>query len=1256
MANFSHLHVHSQYSLLDGAADITRMIKKVKDNGMTALALTDHGNLMGIKEFHVNCLNNDVKPLIGCEAYVAARSIHQKTQKIDRSGYHLILIAKNKTGYYNLTKMISIAHLEGEYYKPRIDRSLLERFHEGLIVCSGCLGGEVSQNILKNEIEKAEETISWYQNLFGEDYYLEIMRHKSENPIPGNNIFEDQVKVNDVVIELGKKHNVKLVATNDVHFIDKEDAGAHDLLICLNTGKDIDDPDRLRYSQQEWLKTKEEMAELFADIPEALENTMEIANKVEIFELDHKPIMPLFEIPESFAKLDEYRNKYSEEDLIEEFGKENYEKLDNDYEKILRIKLEADYLESLVLKGADEKYGSKLNHEIRDRIDYEIDTIKKMGFPGYFLIVQDFVNKAKELGVLVGPGRGSAAGSVVSYCTGITNIDPIKYSLLFERFLNAERVSMPDVDIDFDDDNRAKVINYVINKYGRDKVAHICTFLKMKAKMAVRDVGRVLKVPLGQINAFLKKFPDNVSLEDAYNFLLEQEKKLGSMENVLTDLEKQTKKLVSQNEANHIINQIEIKKIFAKEIIECRKNNDQAMLKAMSFACILEGSIRQSGVHPCGVLIGKDNLVDNIPLMQSKDDPEIPSTQYDGNFVESIGFLKMDFLGLKTLSIIKDCIENINLSKNLDIHIDEIDPGDKKAFEIFQKGRTTAIFQFESEGMKKSLRKLKPNRFEDLVAMNALYRPGPMDYIPDYIDRKHGKVNIAYDHPLMEEYLKDTYGVTVYQEQVMLLAMALGKFSRTESDILRKAMGKKEPELMQKLKTKFSEGCKNNEDFIKGCQNISKRPDEVIDKIWKDWEAFAKYAFNKSHSVCYAQIAYITAYLKANYPAEFMAGNLSRNLNDISKIMMLIRECSHMKIQVLGPSVNESFRNFTVNNDGQIRFGLAGIKNVGTNAVENIIEERENNGPFKDIFDFASRVKLSVVTRKNFEALIYAGAFDEFKEIKRHQYFYRDENKSTNFLDELIKFGNNIQSQCGSTQTLFGDIGEIEVNKPEIPHVEEVNKIELLNQEKELVGMFLSGHPLDPYKAYLKFLNLTDLSQLSEDEFVNSTNDFRIAGFITDVKERNTKHGKPFGVISISDYSGSYTFSLFGKDYAENKNYLTEGMSLLISARFTERFGSNSGEKFFNVNKVKLLEEVEENHFKQLEIIVPYDAVDPEFTENFKTAIKNNKGDINVNLCIYNPEEKIKIKLFSRRHRVKLNSELMDFIEMEPAIEKYELS
>ena len=805
MIPFTHLHVHSQYSILDGAASIERLAQKAKSDGMTALALTDHGTMLGIKEFHSTCKKTGLKPILGCETYVATRSIEDKTGKEDRSGDHLILLAKNLKGYHNLVKLISIANMEGFYYKPRIDKQLLEKHAEGLIASSACLGGEIPSFIFEGKLEQADEAVAWYKNLFGEDFYLELMRHPSELPQLREDVYNKQVVVNQHLVRMAEKFNIKLIATNDIHFINSQDADAHDLLICLNTGKDLDDPNRMRYTKQEWFKTTAEMNDLFFDIPEALLNTAEIVSKIEDYTLDNDPIMPDFPIPEDFGTEKEFRKKLSEEALLAEFGEKAYHRLGG-FDKVARVKFESDYLRYLVYDGARTRYGDPVPEHVSTRLDFELDVIKTMGFPGYFLITQDFINAAREMGVLVGPGRGSAAGAAVSFCTGITNIDPIKYDLLFERFLNPDRISLPDVDIDFDDDGRQMVLEWVVNKYGRDKVAHICTFGTMAAKMAIRDVARVLKLPLSEADRLAKLVPEapKMTFKKAFHESLELKREKDSPNPLIT--------------------------------------------KTLNFAEVLEGSVRQTGVHACGIIISRDNLTDHIPLMPTKDD-NLPTTQYDGRFVESLGLLKMDFLGLKTLSIIKETLENIKLSRGLEIDIDKISFDDRKTYELFSRGETTAIFQFESDGMKKHLRDLKPNRFEDLVAMNALYRPGPMDYIPDYISRKHGRKRVEYDLPMMEKYLSETYGITVFQEQVMLLSRLLANFTRGDSDTLRKAMGKKIESLMNQLKEKFVSGCKANPQFISECEEVKKRPDEVIEKIWKDWEAFASYAFNKSHSV-----------------------------------------------------------------------------------------------------------------------------------------------------------------------------------------------------------------------------------------------------------------------------------------------------------------------------------------------------------------------------------------------------------------------
>ena len=954
---FTHFHVHSQYSILDGAASIPGLIEKAKADGQTALALTDHGNMFGIKLFYDTCRQKGIKPILGCEAYVARVSLYNKEKPIDRSGEHLIILAKNLTGYLNLVKLCSTAFCDGFYYRPRIDKTQLEKHHEGLIISSACLGGEIDQKIMAGDLEGAEKAALWYKNLFGEDYYLEVMRHPAADPKQRAEIYDNQQRCIQEKIKIARKLNIKLIATNDVHFLNEEDAEAHDLLICLNTRKDIDDPTRMRYTRQEWFKTTQEMIDLFPDLPEAIENTQEITDKVEEYELDSDPLMPVFPIPPELGTEEEYRQKFSQEDLFNEFTRDEkgnvvlteeeankkIKKLGG-YDRLYRIKLEADYLKELTMKGVVKRYGENPSPEIMERIIFELHIMKTMGFPGYFLIVQDFIQAARDMGVIVGPGRGSAAGSAVAYCLGITNIDPIKYDLLFERFLNPDRISLPDIDVDFDDAGRQQVLEWVTEKYGADKVSHIVTFGSMAAKMAIKDVARVLKLELSEANRLAKMVPEapKMTLKKAYK------------EN--PDLEKEKQSL------NPLIS------------------------KTIQFAETLEGSIRQTGVHACGILISRDPLTDHIPIMPTEGE-SLMTTQYDGHFVEPIGLIKMDFLGLRTLSIIKTCLDNIKKSKHIVLNENEIPLDDEETFKLFTRGDTTGLFQFESPGMKKHLRALQPNRFEDLVAMNALYRPGPMEYIPSFIRRKHGEEPIEYDHPMMEPYLKDTYGITVYQEQVMLQSRALGLFTRGQSDTLRKAMGKKKFELLAELKGKFVEGCKNNPDFVQGAKEKGKDVEELVNKIWGDWEAFASYAFNKSHSVCYAYIAYQTGFLKAHYPAEFMAANLSNNLSDITKVTVFMDECKRMGLSVLAPDVNESYNDFTVNSHGQIRFGMAAIKGVGEAAVEKIIEEREKNGPYKDVYDFFERIDYKSVNKKTIENLVTAGGLDSFG-YHRAQYLH----------------------------------------------------------------------------------------------------------------------------------------------------------------------------------------------------------------------------------------------------------------------------
>ena len=1203
MIPFTHLHVHSQYSILDGAASVRGLISKAKSDGMTALALTDHGNMFGSKEFYDVCKKEGIKPIIGCETYVAEQSRHNKKDaKVDRSGYHLILLAKNLVGYRNLLKLVSAAYTEGFYYKPRIDKELLELHHEGLIVSSACLGGEVPQHIMAGNIKEAEDTIQWFKSIFGEDFYLELQRHPSELPEMRQNVYENQVLVNAKILELAKKHEVKVICTNDSHFINQEDADAHDLLICLNTGKDLDDPTRMRYTKQEWFKTTAEMNALFADVPEALANTQEINDKIETYNLNSAPIMPVFPIPEEFGKEEEYRLRFTEEMLLEEFTEKWYNSIGG-YDKVVRVKFEADYLASLAWGGAKLRYGEPFSDDVRERIEFELSTIKKMGFPGYFLIVQDFINEARRMDVLVGPGRGSAAGSVVSYCVGITNIDPMRYDLLFERFLNPDRISMPDVDIDFDDDGRQKVLDYVTNKYGADKVAHICTFGTMATKSAIKDVARVLKLPLQEADRLTKLVPDapkmnfNIAFKDSPE--LKQE----------------------LNSPNELIR------------------------TTLKFAQTLEGSVRQTGIHACGILISRDPLTDHIPVMPTKDDDFLLTTQYDGHFVEDIGLLKMDFLGLKTLSIIKETIENIKLSRGITIDMDHLPENDPLTLELFSNGDTTGIFQFESPGMKKHLRNLKPSRFEDLVAMNALYRPGPMEYIPSFIKRKHGQEKIEYDSPLMEPYLNDTYGITVYQEQVMLQSRALAGFTRGDSDSLRKAMGKKLIYMMDKLKVQFKEGCMANPKFMEGCAAENKEPSKLIDKIWKDWEAFASYAFNKSHSVCYAAVAYQTGYLKAHYPAEFMAANMSRNLSNITEITKLMEECKRMNMNVLGPDVSESYAKFTVNKAGNVRFGMAAIKGVGEGAVQDIIKARKG-GEFKDIYDFVERVNLQSVNKKNLEALAMAGAFDSFKMHTRSQYFAPDENDQS-FIEKLTRYGSKMQYESNNaTLSLFGEImSNQSVQKPEPAIVPEWADLVLLEKERSLVGVYLTSHPLDKYKIEIKTLVTKDVSfkDLNNNIEPLKGREMTFAGMVTEARESFSKNGKPFCYMVLTDYTDSYKMFFFAKDYVEFGKYCKPGLFLMVRGSVQNRFGGDQLE--FKVNRIELMEEIREKYFKSITVKIPLPSLTSGLVTELCDLTLNSKGKTLLKFDVWDPETKMMVNLFSRNTRIEITDELLAYFE-----------
>ena len=1261
MEPFIHLHVHTQYSLLDGQASIDALINKAYADGMRAIAVTDHGNMFGIKEFFnkVNKKNGKVqgtikdlqkelktlsakeertdeenarlaeipgllekakgdlfKPIIGCECYCARNHRLQKTEKEDRSGWHLIVLAKNMTGYKNLIKIVSQSWTEGFYGRPRIDKELLEQHREGLIVCSACLGGEIPQKIMHGNIHAAEEAVLWFKQMFGDDYYLEMQRHETHRADADQTVYKHQVEVNKVLVELAHKHGIKFIATNDVHFVNEEDADAHDRLICLSTGKDLDDPNRMRYTKQEWMKTTAEMNQIFSDIPDALRNTLEIADKVEFYSIDSGPIMPTFNIPEEFGTEEEYRKKLTEKDLFDEFTRDEngnvvlsqedaeakIKKLGG-YDKLYRIKLEADYLAKLTYEGAKPRYGDPLSDEVKERLNFELHIMKTMGFPGYFLIVQDFIRAAREeLGVSVGPGRGSAAGSAVAYCLGITKIDPIKYDLLFERFLNPDRISLPDIDTDFDDDGRGEVLRWVTEKYGAERVAHIITYGTMATKSAIKDVARVEKVPLAESNRLAKLVPDKIP--DMKKFKLKDA--------------------------------IE----YVPELKEAANGPDPLVRDTLKYAQMLEGNVRNTGVHACGVIIGRYDISDVVPVSTAKDKDtgeEMLVTQYEGSVIEETGLIKMDFLGLKTLSIIKDAIENVRLTTGHDLDIDHISLEDPATYKLYCEGRTTGTFQFESAGMQKYLKELQPSKFEDLIAMNALYRPGPMDYIPSFIARKQGKEEIKYDIPVMERYLKDTYGITVYQEQVMLLSRLLANFTRGESDALRKAMGKKLIEKMNALKTKFLSGGKAN-----GYEEAT------LNKIWADWEKFASYAFNKSHATCYSWVAYQTAYLKANYPSEYMAAVLSRSLSNIADITKFMDECKAMGIQVLGPDVNESILKFSVDKQKNIRFGMGAIKGVGESAVQNIIEERKKNGPYKDLFDFVERVNLSACNKKNIESLALAGAFDNFH-VQRESFFV-DNGKGETFLDVLVRYGNKYQTdKATAANSLFGDENFVAIAKPEIPHAERWSDLERLNKEKDLVGIYLSAHPLDEYRIILQYVCNTGMVELNDKETLVGR-EVLAGGIVTGFREGTTKTGNPFGILKVEDFTGSGEIALFGQDYIEYSKYGKPGMYLLISGKMEAR---KYNDKIFDfrISSIKLLPNEKDKLIENIRITVPIHDLDEPMINELSTLIKNNPGNSLLYFRVVDGSNNIALNLFSQNVRLKITKELIDYLSESETID-----
>ena len=1239
MEDFIHLHVHTYYSILDGQSKIKNLVDKAIADGMRGLAITDHGDMFGIKEFHDYCIgiNKDrkkeglepFKPIFGCEMYVARNgSKTKKDGKEDMSGYHLIVLAKNYQGYKNLIKLVSNSWVDGYYMRPRTDREDLEKYHEGLIVCSACIAGEVPKKILDGDMTAAREALEWYHRVFGDDYYLELQRHEVKDPTVRANreTFPLQQQANRVLIELAREYGIKLICSNDVHFVDKDNAEAHDHLLCLSTGKDLDDPTRMLYTKQEWFKTKAEMNEIFSDVPEALSNTLEILDKVEVYSLDHDPIMPFFPIPESFGTEEQWREKFSEEDLYREFttdengenplppeeGEKKIKKLGG-YDKIYRIKFEADYLALLAYKGAKDRYGEPLAQEVEDRIRFELHIMKTMGFPGYFLIVQDFINSARdELGVWVGPGRGSAAGSVVAYCLGITKIDPMKYDLLFERFLNPDRISLPDIDTDFDDDGRGKVLKWVMDKYGHENCAHIITYASMATKNSIKDVARVEKVPLAISNALCKAIPDK-----------------------LPEVDGKTPKM---NLANAIK--------AVPELRDAEASSDPALANTIKYAKMLEGTVRGTGIHACGFIISRDPISDWVPV-STADDPDFKDTktnctQYDGHVIESTGLIKMDFLGLKTLSEQKEACEIIKQTRGIEIDLDHIPIDDPKTYELYQQGRTIGTFQFESAGMQKYLRELHPTVFEDLIAMNALYRPGPMDYIPSFIARKNGKEEIQYDIPCMEKYLKDTYGITVYQEQVMLLSRQLADFTRGESDALRKAMGKKKKDIVDAMKPKFIEGGKKNGHDPK-----------VLDKIWADWEKFASYAFNKSHAACYSWVAYQTAYLKANYPAEFMAAIMSRRRDQITEITKLMDECKAMGIATLGPDVNESYQKFGVNQKGEIRFGLAAIKGLGDNAALAIIGEREKNGPYQDIYDFAQRIPFASVNRKAFESLALSGGFDGFG--IRREAFFAENGKGEVFLDTLVRYGQMYQQAKSESQnSLFGGFDDVEIARPPVPKTDNRwSDIERLNKERDLVGIYLSAHPLDEYRIVLENLCNAHCTELADRcAALCDREDVVLGGIVTGIQSRFGKNNKPWGIVTLEDFSGSGELVLFGDDWLNLNGKFIEGAAVYVTGKMAQRF-SYSDQKELKIGNVELLQSVKDRAIDRITIsvITDHKELDETVVEELNEIVSESPGKTKLFFQLRDSLGKNHVLLRAKERTVDVKHQLIDFIDAHPALD-----
>ena len=1306
MPQFTHLHVHSHYSMLDGMSKIPDLVKKAKRCGMYAMALTDHGNMFGIKDFldTVNKENGKVKdrikeleaqikeveatygdtvvpegtpslsalreeleatrgqlfkPIVGTEAYCARRTLHDKDKNLkeinpetgrervlDSSGYHLILLAKNLQGYHSLCKLASIAYTEGFYNRPRIDHEVLKQYHEGLICCSACIGGEVPQLIMAGKLKEAEEAVLWFKEVFGDDYYIELMRHKTDKPNANYQTYELQQKINPVLIELARKHGIKIIATNDAHFVEEEHGEAHDHLICLATQKDYDDPNRMHYTKQEWLKSPEEMAAVFSDLPEALENTMEVAGKVEVYSIDSDPLMPVFPIPESFGSEDEWAARFSDEQLFDEFtqnekhevvmGQEAAEKKIKKlggYKKLRRIKFEADYLEHLVWQGARKRYLKEetgggemtdaeikeaLSEEVRERIVFELHTIKTMGFPGYFLIVSDYIRAAREeLGVSVGPGRGSAAGSVVAYCLWITDLDPLRYDLLFERFLNPDRISLPDIDVDFDDAGRGKVLDWVTHKYGKERVAHIITYGTMATKSSIADVGRVEKVPLSTVNQLKSYIPDR-----------------GFPDNI-KDEKGKSPKVNLKNCYKYVP---ELKKIMQEGPDDLRQ--------MLTYAEELEDTNRQIGIHACGVIIGSQDLTNVAPVCVINDKEtgeDVLVTQYDGHVVENVGLIKMDFLGLKNLTIIKNCVRMVKKRTGEDVDVDHLPLDDELTYKLFCDGNTVGVFQFESAGMQKYLRELQPHVIDDLIAMNALYRPGPMDNIPEFIDRKQGRKPITYDIPVMEKYLKDTYGITVYQEQVMLLSRLLAGFTRGQSDTLRKAMGKKQIDKMNELEVLFYEGGEKNG-----------HPKEVLSKIWEEWKKFAIYAFNKSHAACYSWVAYQTAYLKAHYPAEYMAAVMTSAQTDINRVRELMDDCKKQGVEVAAPSVNDSDMDFSVDKDGKIRFGLQAISGMGEAASAVIIAEREKNGPYKDIFDFLKRVDMHSVNKKNLEVLVKAGAFDGVGEMHRAQYFYKENQLETTptYLDMIVRWAIRRQDGASSNQMSIFSMSEelAEEEHPPVPVAEPWSNIERCRHEKEVISTYLSGHPLDDYKYEMQMMVNVSCEQLGNlDALVGR--EVRFAGMVSGAREMVSGKGVPFGSMTIDDYSGSYEMKLYGDEYSDFKGFFTNDTFVFcrgkVSARrYTDKTGNERNYVSLKVLTMMNLAGVLDKYSSRLCFKIDINDIDEAFCKSIEKIGKKHKGSVPLQAQVIDPSQKLSLTMGATDLRVKVRDAIPELEQL----------